>query len=594
MRPLGAFGLLLFLALARPAVAADDLGRLEREALEDALRARGLVVDPAPEGKTIGQVHVVNHEVFSARDWYFQLLNMFHRTTREPLIRREALFGPGQPYRPELIAETRRNLQNPDLSSVVVVVPVVSAAPGTVDVLIVTRDVWSLRLNTDFQLEQGNGQARLLSLTSSLSENNLFGWRKQASFYFDLDQGAIALGPTYIDRNIAGTRLTLTASARALFSREGFRSEGSTSNVALRYPLWALSRRWGAAASAGHTDRVVRTFQGHNLRPVDFTSTPDVKERYPWIYRLRTFGTGASVTRSFGAAVIQRVSLSHGYSVVRPSFTPDFPLDDQARAEFARQIFPRSERVSSVGLVYSLFTPRYVTYRDLDTFDLREDRVLGPSASANLSRAARALGSDRDFYGLGAGAGWTFGWLGGLQGISAGWSSRIEGGRLTDQAYSANAYQVSPVLRRVGRLIATIGAGAVVDDTRSTFYYLGVDNGLRGYAVGDLFGKAWMAGHLEARSMALSVATFRLGGLVFYDLGDAASPDPGTGAGVVRAARAVLGLHPKHDVGLGLRLLIPQLNAYVIRLDWAVPFQSAGLTRAGLPGRFFVGFGQAI
>jgi hypothetical protein len=139
-----------------------------------------------------------------------------------------------------------------------------------------------------------------------------------------------------------------------------------------------------------------------------------------------------------------------------------------------------------------------------------------------------------------------------------------------------------------------VGAGAVLDDTRNTFYSLGVDNGLRGYAVGDLFGKAWMAGHLEARSMALSVASFRLGGLVFYDLGDAASPDPGTGAGVVRAIRAVSGLRPKSDVGLGLRLLIPQLNAYVIRVDWALPFQSTGLTRAGFPGRFFVGFGQAI
>jgi len=53
----------------RSSAVAEDLGRLEREALEDALRARGLVVDPAPEGKTIGQIQVVNQEVFSERDW---------------------------------------------------------------------------------------------------------------------------------------------------------------------------------------------------------------------------------------------------------------------------------------------------------------------------------------------------------------------------------------------------------------------------------------------------------------------------------------------------------------------------------------------
>ena len=593
MRPFGALGLLL-LFLAQPVRAGDDLGRLEREALDDALRARGLVVDPAPEGKTIGQIHVLNHEVFSARDWYFQLLNIFHRTTREPLIRREALFAPGQPYQAELIAETRRNLQNPDLSSVVVIVPVVSPAPGTVDVLIVTRDVWSLRLNTDFQIEQAPDQpTRLVSLTSSLSENNLFGWRKQVSLYFVMDQGSIAVGPTYIDRNIAGSHLTLSASARALFSRVGFDSEGSTSSVVLRYPLYALSRRWAAGLSVGHSAGVVRVFSGHELARVNLDATPET-ESLPFIYRTRTFGTGASVTRSFGTEVIQRVSLSHSYSVVRPSFTDDFPMDEQARAGFAREFMPRSERVSSVALGYSLFTPRYVSYRDLDTFDLREDRLLGPSADARLSRAARVLGSDRDFYGLSASAGWTFGWLEGIQGISAGWSSRVEGGRLTDQAYSTSASAVSPVLKRAVRVIATIGAGAVVDDTRKTFSYLGVDSGLRGYAIAELRGKAWMAGHLETRSMALPVASFRLGGLVFYDVGDAASPDPGTGTGLERAVRSVSGLRPKHDVGLGLRLLIPQLNAYVIRLDWAVPFQTTAKTRAGFPGRFFVGFGQAI
>jgi hypothetical protein len=77
-------------------------------------------------------------------------------------------------------------------------------------------------------------------------------------------------------------------------------------------------------------------------------------------------------------------------------------------------------------------------------------------------------------------------------------------------------------------------------------------------------------------------------------VGDAASPDPGTGTGLARAIRAVSRLQPKHDVGLGLRFLIPQLNAYVIRLDWGIPFQTTRKTQGGLPGRFFVGFGQAI
>jgi len=34
-------------------------------------------------------------------------------------------------------------------------VPVKSAEPGKVDVLVVTRDIWSLRLNTQYTFQEG-------------------------------------------------------------------------------------------------------------------------------------------------------------------------------------------------------------------------------------------------------------------------------------------------------------------------------------------------------------------------------------------------------------------------------------------------------
>jgi outer membrane protein assembly factor BamA len=588
MRAVGALGLLLLLAGSG---AAHDMGRLEREALQDALELRGLVVDPAPEGKTIAQVQVVTLEVFSKRDWRFQIFNILHRSTRENIIRREALFAAGQPYRQDLIDETWRNLQNPDLSSAVVVVPVKSATPGAVDVLIVTRDVWSLRLNTDFVVQQ----TTLLSLSASLSENNLFGWRKQAALVFDMNQGSIAVGPSYIDRNIAGTRMTLTSSASAYFSREELRPEGGAFSTVVRYPLYSLASRWGAAGSVAYSNGVVRQFTGNNLATVDFRSTPDITERWPWIYRVRNFGTGGSVTRSFGKAVIQRVAAGYGYSVVRPSFTFDFPDDPPAKAEFAREIFPPSERISDVFASYSMFTPRYLTYRDLDTFDLSEISTMGPSASASLTRGARALGGDRDFYGVAASAGWRLSLGNGLQSVSAGWSGRVyAGGRLQDQSYSAGLYLASPVLARRLRLVGSLGAGAYIDDTHNNFFVLGGDTAMRGYLVGDLRGKSEFLAHLEARSMALSVASFRLGGVVFTDVGDAASPDPGSGTGLARAIRSVRLLRAKSDVGWGVRLLIPQLNTYVLRFDWAFPLESTRHTLAGWPGRITFTFRQAF
>src|SRR5689334_15479677 len=126
---------------APPAAQGDTkphpLGRLEQESVDDAMKTLGQpLIDPAPQGKTIGRVLVVNEDVFSQRDWYFQLLNFFHRTTRSYILERELLLKPGDRYDQALVEESMRNLQSPpalviarrqvfqpELSSVVVILP---------------------------------------------------------------------------------------------------------------------------------------------------------------------------------------------------------------------------------------------------------------------------------------------------------------------------------------------------------------------------------------------------------------------------------------------------------------------------------------
>ena len=143
--------------------------RLERESVEEALALLGLTIDASPEGKVIGHVDVVNQEVFSPHDWRLQLPNVFHRTTRSGIIERELLLAPGQRWNATLVDESVRNLQAPPplfiadgtrfaapQSSVVAIVPVVSPVSSTVDVLAVTRDLWSLRFNTDFQFQKNS------------------------------------------------------------------------------------------------------------------------------------------------------------------------------------------------------------------------------------------------------------------------------------------------------------------------------------------------------------------------------------------------------------------------------------------------------
>jgi hypothetical protein len=564
------------------------LGRLEQESVDEAMAALGLRVDPLPAGKTIRDIRVVNQEVFSRRDWWFQLLNIFHRTTRPEMLARELLMRPGDRYDPELVEETIRNLQAssqtvgsttfvpPELSSVVAIIPVVSPVPGTVDLLVVTRDVWSLRLNTNFQTVG----TTLTLLQTSLSENNLFGWRKYLSFEFDMDQGAMAAGPAYFDPNVMGTRLTFLAAAQLTYARDTGGYEGNRETFSLRYPLYSLASKWGGGVDVGHTNVVVRSFQGTHLRLEDLQATTNVVELLPYIYRRQVTTVDTNAVRSFGRAVIQRVTAGFLFDTRRSSLVPGFPATPEAGQLFLDEFAPLTTQHSEPYIRYDMFTARYAVYRSLDTFDLRENRRLGPSLGVRLGSDVPALGSDFGALVLGATASWAEGFRGSYEQLSFQASGRRRADGWIDEHLKAVAYVASPIVARTFRVVLAGQTEAVRNDTANTLYFLGADTGLRGYAIGDFQGTAYAVGHAELRSTALSVFSQRFGALAFYDIGDAAD------------GYAKLVLH--QDLGFGLRWLIPQLNSSVIRFDWAFALEDGNLTRAGWPGRITAGFEQVF
>lgn len=590
--------LLLLLPASAAASGYADLGMLEREAVDDALAMRGLTIEPEPQGKIIGAVQVVNLDVFLARErvplvW----ANIFHRTTREHHVRRESLLQAGDRYDQDLAEETTRNLQDPTLSNVVAVLPVKSATPGMVDVLIVTRDVWSLRFNEDFEAQAG----QLLSFTASLSENNLFGWRKNVAAVFAMNQGEMSVGPNYIDPNILGTRLKLQAAFYVIWARQigeiaAGPQEGTSSLFHLEYPLYSLASRWGATADFSHYDGVYRQFLGTQLYAVPLdgavrsacdlgpAAEPPGVETAPWVYRLKTINTSEVVTRSFPRPwVIQRVSLGYELALTRPSFTSDFPYPDGSpeRTQFAQEVFPLSERTSDLFLRYDLFTPRYRTYRDLNTFDFREDVRLGPTLSLKAGRASTLVGSDKDFSLFQTSLDLAADWWGGLESVGGSWEGRLEDGQVNNQLVQGHASLATPVLAHLLRVVAAGNVGFLYENTRKRYFVEGGDTGLRGYPVGEFVGcGAQFIGHLEARTMALKLAFLRLGGLLFFDAGDA-SVDAGN-------------LTFYSDAGFGLRLLIPQLNTYALRADWAFPLRPAPGMPAGWPGRMSFGFRQVF
>jgi hypothetical protein len=476
----------------------------------------------------------------------------------------------------------------------VAIVPVLSSAPGTVDLLMVTRDVWSLRLNSDYNYEPGY----LINFSGSLSENNLFGWRKQVALTLLLNQGDVWFGPNYLDPNVLGTRLRLTLAAYEIWARKlgeiavGPR-EGFSLYERIEYPFYALSQRWGGYVTGGYTSEVVRAVVGPmgaggvSLRRFD----PDVSAcvlptaaNYSALtadcaYRSHTASISSGLTRSFPRpGLIQRLTVGNEFGLNRPSFLADFPTDQ--RASFAQRYFGISERTSDLYLQYDAFTPRYRTYRDLDTYDLAEDMQLGPWVTLKLGRASTLLGSDADFFVLKVDVQVSTQALDGYQSVEASWESREYSVGLRDQLWKAHIRAVTPVLAHAFRVDGWSEVGVMADNLHRKQVYVGGLQGLRGYPVNTFLGYDYYVAHLEIRSLAVPVSSLRVGALVFGDAGHAAD-----------LARS---LAFYSDAGAGVRLLIPQLNADVLRCDWAFPLRASFQTRAGWPGRLSCGFRQVF
>jgi hypothetical protein len=114
---------------------------------------------PIPPDARIGEVSVEIVDVFDARvpaerGWAPGLANTLHVNTRESIVRRELLFGPGDPYDAERVLQTERNLRALGVFRKVEVV-VVPSGERVVTVRVRVQDAWTLRLGGSFSRQGG-------------------------------------------------------------------------------------------------------------------------------------------------------------------------------------------------------------------------------------------------------------------------------------------------------------------------------------------------------------------------------------------------------------------------------------------------------
>ena len=548
-------------------------GEYEKRAIAFALDKLGLELDPEPEGKTIARVRVFNLQIFGPRNGFLQVLNYLHRTTRKSAIRRELLLRAGQAWNWTKVRENERNLRNPLLSILAVIVPVRSQTPGQVDLLVVTRDSWSLRTDSAFEIQAGI----LSKLVMEPSDFNFLGLRKQLGAKFIMNLSDYTVGPVFYDRNTMGTRLRSYYLAGLVFNRRTNAREGSLSKIEFDYPLWSLDREWGALAEASHHFYVSRLFQETELNTYDAPETPE-DDAVPWEYRMRNIALDLHLLRALGTRLENRFTVGYELRVQRPEVTDDFAGDQVVRDAFIRDVLPRSERTSALLLRYRMFQPRFGQYRNIKTFDLPEDTQLGPEVILETALAAKFLYSENDFIRLGATARWTQD-LGGLgyARLQASASTRVEQNDARDVALDVESKVVLPPIGKHIRVLLRGRIARRLNDRQNIVFALGGETGLRGYVIGAFVGPAMAIGNLELRSSPTSLGFMKVGATAFWDFG--------------HAAESLSALEVHHNVGAGLRILIPQFGQELIRIDWA--FALRGPTR-GFPGRLSVGYDQVF
>jgi hypothetical protein len=560
-----------------PTLRAQVYSAYEQGAIDAALADKHATIEPGPEGKTVEGIDIVTLDVIDARDLAPSIINVLHVTTKHYVIDREILLRPGQPYKAVAVEESVRNLRTLPQLSLVLAIPVRGKEPGGVRLLVITKDVWSLRLAWDLQAVP----AGIEDFVLQPSETNFLGTHQIAALDFEMDPATLSYGAGYHVPRLEGTRNVLDVSAQAIFNRASGSPEGTTGQVLGYQPLFSAKTEWAWDSLMTWDQQIARRFVNAAESCYPVTTCTGGRDDVPFEYFTRTYFANESVTRSFGWDVKHDISLG-GFVDLREYRTTgaQAAYDPATIAQFAALNVPRS--VDRVGpfLQYHGYRTRFIRVLDFQTLGLQEDYRLGHEVYLRVYPMPKAFGSSSDELGVYAALNYTVALRDGLlrgtvESITEAGSSAI-----ADASIAAGGELVTP-RTPIGRFVYDFEALNRYRNSLNQETFLGGDTRLRGYPSNAFVGSDVLVSNLEFRSRPVELLnTVEVGLDLFYDVGD--------------AAFGFNNLHPYQGVGAGFRALFPQLDREVFRVDFGFPV-GAGRELPGVaPWTFFIAFQQAF
>jgi len=504
--------------------------------------------DLEASGAVIGDIAIDNENIFNLDDPQedkplFRLADHLHLKTRPSVIRHHLLFKPGDHYSRRLLDESERILRREGYFYDAWI-RAVRYHDGKVDVVVTTKDVWTLNPGFNFGRSGGTNSTGV-----KLEDSNMLGSGVDVTLSHSSNIDRSATQVTVNDQHAFGTWTAVAANFANM-------SDGYQRELTVQRPFYALTTRWAAGAYA------IRDLQ-----------TDSLWDRGQIIDQFQDLHHGAQVYAGLSQGLengwVHRWSAGITYDEHRFAPLTTF-LDSNALAADPHFVYllPQDRRFLYPWVQFDLIQDDYLRLFNHDQIGRTEDFYVGTSASVRAGFAATSFGSSSNAIIFQSSA--TRGFRRGRSTLLlyGDFSGRVSEGKLENGiADAAIRYYVEQSKNWLlfTTLLGTKGWHLDLDNQ----ILLGGDNGLRGYPLRYQNGTGRALFSVEQRYFTdwYPFRLFRVGGAVFFDAGRVWGKAP--------LGQPSLGL--LEDAGFGLRFGNARSGlGNVVHVDLAFPFQATG------------------
>lgn len=558
-----------------------NLGEYDWNLVRMALEADGVEPEHAPDGMIICGIHYRPFDIFLPGEPFPLAFNKLHTTTRVSTLAAAAPIRVGDDYSALRLEDVRTELQDATIYSTVVAVPVKREEPQCIDVYVVARDLWSLRVAFEPRLSSGTVDY----LAVGVEETNFLGLNDTLGLMFIMERGSWEIGPRWRSDWFMNRNIKISEELRVIFDRERGGYEGLFQNFELRRPLRNSWDRNAWYLTSSHRGGRKRVFDGSSIHQVEIEdptsgSLYTIDERWNEM----TFVAESGYTRSWGLAYKNLLTVGTFLDMRNVSPAPmDATIPDSALDAFQNERLPRGERALGLHARWDFYRNRYFYLRNYASFEVAEPYRQGLNAYGTLRYSELGLGADVRYLRFEGGVGYVqpmgesaFVSAALLQGL------RFDVDGVVDRRTEGSLRLVMPP-GWAGRFVARGWFRYAGNDHSNERFRLGATTGLRGYSGNaDEGPHAWMA-NLEWRSKPVEVLSAFFGGAVFVDVGSAFGDGESLQEAPIYAS-----------VGFGFRFFIPQALARPGSIDIGFPV-GGGAWRNGMPSPMIsLRFGQGF